>query len=62
MDRILLNGLVFFGRHGCLDAERELGQKFWSISNWKPTYAPPATAIHSTILSIMSRFITRRAK
>jgi dihydroneopterin aldolase len=28
MDRILLNGLVFFGRHGCLDAERELGQKF----------------------------------
>ena len=28
MDRILLNGLVFFGRHGCRDAERELGQKF----------------------------------
>ncbi len=28
MDRILLNGLVFFGRHGCLEAERELGQKF----------------------------------
>ena len=28
MDRILLNGLVFFGRHGCHDAERELGQKF----------------------------------
>ncbi len=28
MDRILLNGLVFFGRHGCHQAERELGQKF----------------------------------
>ncbi|MDF2439739.1 MAG: 7,8-dihydroneopterin aldolase/epimerase/oxygenase [Abditibacteriota bacterium] len=28
VDRILLNGLVFFGRHGCHDAERELGQKF----------------------------------
>ena len=28
MDRILLNGLVFFGKHGCHDAERELGQKF----------------------------------
>lgn len=28
MDRILLNGLVFFGRHGCHAAERELGQKF----------------------------------
>jgi dihydroneopterin aldolase len=28
MDRILLNGLVFFGRHGCLAAEVELGQKF----------------------------------
>jgi dihydroneopterin aldolase len=28
MDRILLNGLAFFGRHGCIPAERELGQKF----------------------------------
>ena len=28
MDRILLNGLTFFGRHGCHPAERELGQKF----------------------------------
>jgi dihydroneopterin aldolase len=28
MDRILLNGLVFFGRHGCHQAEKELGQKF----------------------------------
>ena len=28
MDRILLEGLEFFGRHGCLDAERALGQKF----------------------------------
>jgi dihydroneopterin aldolase len=28
MDRILLNGLVFFGRHGCHAAENELGQKF----------------------------------
>jgi dihydroneopterin aldolase len=28
MDRILLNGLVFFGRHGCHAAEKELGQKF----------------------------------
>ena len=28
MDRILLNGLSFFGRHGCHAAERELGQKF----------------------------------
>lgn len=28
MDRILLNGLAFFGRHGCHTAERELGQKF----------------------------------
>ena len=28
MDRILLNGLVFFGKHGCHDAEVELGQKF----------------------------------
>lgn len=28
MDKILLHGLVFFGRHGCHAAERELGQKF----------------------------------
>lgn len=28
MDRILLKGLTFFGRHGCHAAERELGQKF----------------------------------
>ena len=28
MDRILLNGLVFFGKHGCHAAELELGQKF----------------------------------
>lgn len=28
MDRILLNGLVFFGKHGCHAAENELGQKF----------------------------------
>lgn len=28
MDRILLNGLTFFGRHGCHQAEKELGQKF----------------------------------
>ncbi|MDQ3815711.1 MAG: dihydroneopterin aldolase [Armatimonadota bacterium] len=28
MDRILLNGLTFFGRHGCHAAEQELGQKF----------------------------------
>ena len=27
-DRILLEGLEFFGRHGCFDAERALGQKF----------------------------------
>lgn len=28
MDRILLNGLIFFGRHGCHEAEKQLGQKF----------------------------------
>lgn len=28
MDRILLNGLEFFGKHGCHEAERELGQRF----------------------------------
>ena len=28
MDKILLHGLVFYGRHGCHEAERELGQKF----------------------------------
>ena len=28
MDHILLSGLVFFGRHGCHEAEKELGQKF----------------------------------
>jgi dihydroneopterin aldolase len=28
VDRILLNGLVFFGKHGCHAAENELGQKF----------------------------------
>ena len=27
-DRILLQGMVFFGRHGTLPAERELGQHF----------------------------------
>jgi dihydroneopterin aldolase len=27
-DRILLQGMVFFGRHGTLPAERELGQRF----------------------------------
>ena len=28
MDKILLGGLQFFGRHGCHPAERELGQMF----------------------------------
>ena len=28
MDKILLSGLSFFGKHGCHAAERELGQKF----------------------------------
>jgi dihydroneopterin aldolase len=28
MDRILLNGMVFYGSHGTLPAERELGQPF----------------------------------
>lgn len=28
MDRILLEGMVFYGRHGTLPAERELGQPF----------------------------------
>jgi dihydroneopterin aldolase len=28
MDQILLRGLEFFGRHGCHEAERELGQRF----------------------------------
>lgn len=27
-DRILLEGMVFFGRHGTLPAEHELGQRF----------------------------------
>ena len=27
-DRILLNGLHFYARHGALAAERELGQRF----------------------------------
>jgi 7,8-dihydroneopterin aldolase/epimerase/oxygenase len=27
-DRILLEGMVFFGRHGTLAPERELGQRF----------------------------------
>jgi dihydroneopterin aldolase len=27
-DRILLEGMVFFGRHGTLPAEQELGQRF----------------------------------
>ena len=27
-DRILLESMVFFGRHGTLPAERELGQRF----------------------------------
>ena len=27
-DRVLLEGMVFFGRHGVLTAERELGQRF----------------------------------
>jgi dihydroneopterin aldolase len=28
MDRILLSGLEFFGRHGCHEAEKQLGQRF----------------------------------
>ena len=28
MDRLLLEGMVFFGRHGHKPAERELGQRF----------------------------------
>lgn len=27
-DRILLEGMIFYGRHGTLPAERELGQRF----------------------------------
>jgi 7,8-dihydroneopterin aldolase/epimerase/oxygenase len=28
MDRLILTGMVFFGRHGALAAERELGRRF----------------------------------
>lgn len=28
MDRLLLHGMAFFGRHGALPAERELGARF----------------------------------
>jgi dihydroneopterin aldolase len=28
MDRLLLEGMTFFGRHGALPAERELGARF----------------------------------
>jgi dihydroneopterin aldolase len=28
MDRIVMEGMVFFGRHGALAAERELGARF----------------------------------
>lgn len=28
MDRIILSGMAFYGRHGVLAAERELGQRF----------------------------------
>ena len=28
MDRLLLDGMVFFGRHGALPAERDLGARF----------------------------------
>jgi dihydroneopterin aldolase len=28
MDRLLLQGMVFFGRHGALAAERDLGARF----------------------------------
>jgi dihydroneopterin aldolase len=28
MDRLLLDGMTFFGRHGALPAERELGARF----------------------------------
>ena len=28
MDRLLLEGMAFFGRHGALPAERELGARF----------------------------------
>ena len=28
MDRLLLEGMAFFGRHGALAAERELGARF----------------------------------
>jgi dihydroneopterin aldolase len=28
VDKILLSGLQFFGKHGCLTAENELGQMF----------------------------------
>lgn len=27
-DRILLEGMIFFGHHGTIEAERELGQRF----------------------------------
>jgi dihydroneopterin aldolase len=28
MDRLILKGMVFYGRHGVYDAERHLGQRF----------------------------------
>lgn len=51
MDRILLNGLVFFGRHGCHDAERELGQKFTVDIELECDLTPPShsDALEDTI-------------
>lgn len=44
MDRLLLHGMVFFGRHGNRPAERELGQRFSVDLELEVNTAPAATS------------------
>lgn len=46
MDRILLEGLAFFGRHGVFPAERELGARFVVDVELEADLAPAGRSDH----------------
>lgn len=48
-DRILLEGMIFFGRHGTLPAEQELGQRFVVDVELRCDLRPAGTADDLTL-------------
>ena len=67
MDRLLLEGMTFFGRHGVLPAERELGARFrvdvhpaWQVGKERRQRARQVQIGHQSIWATSTEEIAGR--